>query len=243
MKNNSILFKKIVLLACCGLMSLSVTACGGNNITSENAEESETETEIKTEAEKSDSVWGDETEPESSETTYADLTDYDESIAVAEQSSVGDESPYYGIMYASVLDINGNQGDSNTVYTFKDKKDPENAWSVTGLEIADIEADLVTGNDVVILFHGDIVNDAEELEFIAVLPDGDYSLKQAEGTTLSNTMSVFELETADNNTIEFIKDNCKMDEDAMNSDSGDKIKVYYADGGELGNFPLRIVKQ
>ena len=96
---------------------------------------------------------------------------------------------------------------------------------------------------MVILFHGDIVKDAEELEFIAVLPDGNYSLKQAEGTTLSNTMSVFALETTDNNTIEFIKDNCKMDEDAMKSDSGDKIKVYYADGGELGNFPLRIVKQ
>ncbi len=242
MKNNNILFKKIGLLACCGLMSLAVTACGGNK-TSANAEESETEAETEAEAEGSDSEGEDETEPESSETTYANLTDYDESIAVTEQSSVGDESPYYGIMYASVLDINGNQGDSNTVYTFKDKKDPENAWSVTGLEIADIEADLVTGNDVVILFHGDIVKDAEELEFIAVLPDGNYSLKQAEGTTLSNTMSVFALETADNNTIEFIKDNCKMDEDAMKSDSGDKIKVYYADGGELGNFPLRIVKQ
>ena len=117
MKNNNILFKKIGLLACCGLMSLAVTACGGNK-TSANAEESETEAETEAEAEGSDSEGEDETEPESSETTYANLTDYDESIAVTEQSSVGDESPYYGIMYASVLDINGNQGDSNTVYTF-----------------------------------------------------------------------------------------------------------------------------
>ena len=50
----------------------------------------------------------------------------------------------------------GEQGDSSTIYTFSDKKDPDNGWSFSGLEIRDIEAELETGADVCVLFSGDI---------------------------------------------------------------------------------------
>ncbi len=172
---------------------------------------------------------------------YESVTgNYEESIAV---SGVNEkQSPYYGVMYVSVLDVNGNPGDSKTVYSFKDKSDPENAWSVTGLEIGDIEAEMIPGADVAILFHGDVIRDAENLEFIAVLPDGEYTIRKAVGTTLSNTMSSFALNTKEGDPLSFTKDNCRIEEDAMNRDSGDEVTVYYADGGELGKYPLRIYK-
>ncbi len=163
---------------------------------------------------------------------------YKESTAVY---GVNEEaSPYYGVMYVSVLDVNGNPGDSGTVYSFKDKNDPENAWSVTGLEIGAIEAELVPGADVAILFHGDVIRDGENLEFIAVLPDGNYKLRKTVGTTISNTMSTFVVQTAEGSTVSFLKDNCRIEDGAMNRDSGDLVIVYYADGGELGKFPMRI---
>lgn len=163
---------------------------------------------------------------------------YEESIAVSNVNEAA--SPYYGIMYASVMDINGSQGDSSTVYSFRDKSDPENVWSVTELEIGAIEAEISEGADVALLFHGDVIRDSENIEFIAVLPDGSYTLKRTEGITLSNTMSTFTLITGSGEDITFIKDNCRIEDGAMSTDSGDSVVVYYADGGELGNYPLRI---
>ena len=181
-----------------------------------------------------------ETQEETTAAYETPMGSYEESIAV---SGVNEkESPYYGVMYVSVLDVNGSSGDSKTVYSFKDKSDPENAWSVTGLEIGVIEAEIVPGADVAILFHGDVMRDGENLEFIAVLPDGDYEIKKAVGTTVSNTMSSFVLDTGNGTQISFFKDNCKIEDDAMNRDSGDRVTVYYADGGELGKYPLRIYK-
>ena len=130
--------------------------------------------------------------------------------------------------------------DSSTVYSFKDKNDPDNAWSVTGLEIGYIEAELAAGTDVVILFHGDMVRNTEDVEFIAVLPDGGYTLKRIFGVTTANMMSSFTVQTGDGTQIQLIKDNCRIDNGAMTRDSGDPVIVYYADGGELGCYPLRV---
>lgn len=174
------------------------------------------------------------------ESTYAVAANYEESIAAEKAEIAEGESPYFGIMHASIIDINGSIGESSTVYSFKDKIDPENIWSVTGLEIGDIETDMAVGNDVVVLFNGDIVKDAENLQFLVLLPEGQYVLKKAEGVTTSSTMSVFSIRTSDGGVLDFLKDNCRMDENTLNADSGDKVRVYYADGGELGNYPLRV---
>ena len=166
------------------------------------------------------------------------LSHFEESVAVSGVNETG--SPYYGVMHVRVLDVNGNPGESKTVYSFREKNDPENAWSVTGLEIGYIGADIVPGADVAVLFHGDVIRDAENIEVIAVLPDGGYQIRKTQGTTVSNTMSSFVINTASGETLSFIRDNCRIEEGAMNRDSGDIIAVYYADGGELGNYPLRV---
>ena len=177
-------------------------------------------------------------EEETEETEPAFEGEYPGTVAAKEPGE--EESPYYGIMYATVLDIDGGGMDSSTVYSFKDKNDPDNAWSVTGLEIGYIEAELAAGTDGVILFHGDMVRNTEDVEFIAVLPDGGYTLKRIFGVTTANMMSSFTVQTGDGTQIQLIKDNCRIDNGAMTRDSGDPVIVYYADGGELGCYPLRV---
>lgn len=236
----NISMRKMIIPLCCVAFICCMTACGGDKTDSKDDENSvsgiNTEHSDNTNTEEG----GFEENAESSKNlSLSAQSTYIQTITVAEKELSEGESPYFGIMQVSVLDVNGNVGESSTVYSFKDKQDPENILSVTGMEIGDIEADMSEGNDVVVLFNGDIVNDAENVRFIAVLTDGEYKLKEAEGTTSYNNMSVFTLETKDG-SIQFLKDNCKIDENALKSDSGEKLKVYYADGGELGNFPLRI---
>lgn len=231
-----------IALLCCVL-----TACGGNaadksgtTVTDlSTADASESAGQDEEFVASSEGVTADETTM-TDESIYAAAADYEESIAAEKNETAEGESPYFGIMHASIIDINGSVGESNTVYSFKDKIDPENIWSVTGLEIGDIEADMAVGNDVVVLFNGDIVKDAENLQFLVLLPEGDYKLKTAEGVTVSNTMSVFTINTSDGASMDFLKDNCRIDDDTLNADSDDTVKVYYADGGELGNYPLRV---
>lgn len=246
---------KAAIAACFAILSCQLTACGfgANNTANEDeAAASAEETLVGTEegetsvSDLSDNAeQGENTGAEEgtyvNESTYAGMDNYEESMAAKKEELAEDESPYFGIMHVSITDINGNVGESNTVYSFRDKTDPENIWSVTGLEIGDIEAEMAVGNDVAVLFNGDIVKDAENLQFMVLLPDGSYELKEAEGVTTGNTMSVFTVRTADGNTIDFMKDNCRIDEAALRADMGDKVKVYYADGGELGKFPFRVL--
>lgn len=216
------------------LAAMSLTACRGRlDETTEAVTESSREAD-ETAAEGDTSAETAETETLSDE-TYAGT--------VAALEAAEDESEYFGIMNATVLQINGKQGESNTVYSFKDKNDPDNCWSFTGLEIGDIETELAAGQDVVILFNGDIINDSENVSFMVILPDGQFTMKRAEGKTVNNMMSTFTVETSSGETLQFMKDNCRMDANVLSADSGDRVIVYYADGGnEYGNYPLRVFK-
>lgn len=163
---------------------------------------------------------------------------YEGTIKAPEADS--DESPYYGIMHATVIDINGKIGDSATIYTFTDKLDPDNSWSFSGLEIGDIEAEPTVGMEVAILFTGNITGDTDSVRFAVILPEGDFTLKRIEGKTVNNVMSQFTVMSASGTEVTLIKDNCRMDDNALSSESGDTVIVYYADGGELGNYPVRV---
>ncbi len=222
MKRWTELRKRLLPLLILMAAAVLLTGCFGRSSSEEEAEGEEiTET-------------ADPEEQEEMEGEYAGT--------VAAREAAADESPYYGIMYATILDINGSGNDSSTVYSFKDKSDPDNAWSVTGLEVGDIETELKAGLDVVILFHGDMLRDSENVQFLAILEDGEYELKRVAGVTTSNMMSTFTVETASGNEIQMIKDNCRIDSGALTRDSGEPVTVYYADGGEHGCYPLRVYK-
>lgn len=233
---------------CIALICCMITACGSHKDASTGAKSSASlassnseDTQAEASASDEEAQSGQNSQEETEESTYSGSLVYEESISAKEDAVLAEgESPYYGIMHASIIDINGNVGDSATVYSFKDKLDTENIWSVTGLEIGDIEADMAVGNNVAILFNGDIVRDAENLQFMVILPEGDYTLLEADGVTVGSTMSVFSINTADGSTIDFLKDNCRIDDSVLKSESGDHVKVYYAHSEEYGNFPLRV---
>jgi hypothetical protein len=252
LKISTAAYKKRMLPAAFALaFMLAAAACGGRGDQETAGSEIQAEEEAMTEEtsvseadanevqEKERSAGSGEGSSEADAETEAEQRiEYEGTLSAGEAK--GDESPYYGIMHATVISINGKQGDSSTIYTFSDKKDPDNGWSFSGLEIRDIEAELETGADVCVLFSGDITGDGENVEFIAVLPDGEYTMRRIEGETVSNLMSTFTVLTDGGEEITFLKDNCMVDENALSSDSGDHVIVYYADGGELGNFPARV---
>lgn len=227
--------KKIAL--CLLLAVASVSAACGKKQDETTAAVSSEESDIPEEAAASREALNDEsTEAE----TFSDEV-YEGTVAASEAAD--DESPYFGIMYATVLEVNGKQGDSKTIYSFKDKSDPDNGWSFTGLEIGDIETELEAGQDVVILFSGDIINDSENVDFMVILPDGKYELKRIEGKTSGNMMSTFTVDTSTGESVLLMKDNCRMDPNVLSGDSGDKVIVYYAAGDEAnGNYPVRVFK-
>lgn len=245
---------RYIAALCIALICCMLAACGGHKEAADGEDtvvRTETGTEdtnvdgasSSAEASSEDAVMEQDalTETGNEESTYSGSAVYEESIAAAADTELAEgESPYYGVMHASIIDINGNVGDSATVYSFKDKMDTENIWSVTGLEIGDIEADMAVGNDVAILFNGDIVRDAENLQFMVILPEGAYTLMEAEGVTTGSTMSVFSIETADGTSIDFLKDNCRMDDNILKSEYGDRVRVYYAHNEQYGNYPLRV---
>ena len=148
-------------------------------------------------------------------------------------------SGYFGIMHALILDIHNDSG--STVYKLQDKADPENAWAVSAIEFADIEDEAEIGNEVSILFQGNIIEDPENVRFLVMLPDGDYSIKKITGSTTANMMSTFTVQTSSGEIV-FNKDNCRIEDGAMQDDSGEKVAVYYADCGELGNYPFKVYK-
>lgn len=235
----------VFFVSSCARKNSETNVSGESETITESSEaqsEKESEAEDETESEK-------EGETESANSLSKDETALDEDTLLAEETypetmeapeAADDESPYFGIMYASVVSVNASGQVEDTSYTLIDKSDTMDSWTLTELEIGDVAVDMTVGTDVVLLFNGDVINDSENVRFLAALPDGSYSIKKVTGVVNESLMSTFELETDDGEIIYFIKDNQKMDEGALNTETEKEITVYYADGGDMGNFPLRI---
>lgn len=149
-------------------------------------------------------------------------------------------SPYFGVMHARVLGVQTDEEEGTQLYNLQDLNDPENAWAIADTDIGSVSADMTPGSTVAALFHGDIVSDSENVRFIAILPDEDYEIRRAEGTTVNNVMSTFRLQLDGGSELSFLKDNCEIEEGAMQNDSGDRIIVYYAAGSDGTNYPFKI---
>ena len=177
-----------------------------------------------------------ETEAES-QLRAAESETYAETAAVRGVNEDG--SRYFGIMHAVILDVQTDRSGDRT-YSLKDKSDPEEAWSVTEAELAYMEAEPAPDAEVALLFHGDIIGDSENVRFLAMLPEGSYTVRSATGVTESNMMSSFSMRTGKGELLSFVKDNCRMEEGAMTETDGDRITVYYAEGAS--NYPFKVYK-
>ena len=178
------------------------------------------------------------TEGETSSASSLEGETYPETVAADGINEDG--SGFFGIMHA-VLSGVVQEKDGMTVYTFQDKLDPDNSWAIPGIELGDVLVDPEKGTETAILFQGDIINDADSVDFIAMLPEGEYEIKRAEGVTMHNSMSTFSLRDASGAEIIFLKDNCNVEEGSLENDSGDSIIVYYAESSADGScYPFRI---
>ena len=156
----------------------------------------------------------------------------------SEDGSIRDR---FGVMHATVLDVQDGERDGLYVYTLRDEQDPDNIWCLYSQEIGSIVAEMNGGKKVAVLFSGDIVNDPDGLEFIAILNDAPYAIKKAEGTTVANMMTSFTVRTGKGVELNFIKDNCKVDRDALSTDNSSRVLIFYADcGGD--KYPVRVYK-
>lgn len=163
---------------------------------------------------------------------------YPETMAMEETPKTG--SPFLGIMHAVITGV-VTESDGVTVYSFQDKLDKENVWAIPGVELGDVLVDPISGTETAILFQGDVINDSENVDFIVMLPEGEYDIKRAEGVTTQNAMSTFSLRTLSGEELVFLKDNCVIEDGALDEDSGDNVIVYYAQSREDGAcYPFRI---
>lgn len=154
--------------------------------------------------------------------------------------SEGNVSGNFGIMHAKVLGVQPDNDEGIDIYSLQDKNDAENMWSIPGNRIGSIEADMSEGSEVAVAFKGDMINDFENVKFIAVIPEGNYLISSVTGTTVVNVMSTFSISTDDGKEMTFLKDNCEIEEDAMTGDSGERISVYYAQAADGTNYPLAV---
>lgn len=149
----------------------------------------------------------------------------------------------FGVMHALVLDVQPGEKSGNYVYTLCDKEDPEEAWSIESQLVGDIVADVEKGAEVAVLFSGDIVEDPDNVSFIAILEEKKYSIRSAEGTVINNMMNSFTLRTKNGQELTFVKDNCIVDRDALGTTKGGSILVYYADAGTPILYPFRVYNE
>lgn len=213
-KKNTVaeLFKKASLLMLSLLLVLTMASCGGKK---EKEETSETETEEEKEI-------------------YPGTVAY-----VSEDEETHD---LFGVMHALVLNVQNGEKDGLYVYTLRDESDPENAWALNSQDIGVVVAEVERGKKVSVLFSGDMIDDADNVEFIAILEDRDYKIKSIEGVTVTNMMSSFSVKGKDSKEYSFLKDNCRVDRDALSTEGNSKVIVYYADCGAVEHYPVRVYK-
>lgn len=205
------LFGKASLILVSLLLALSLTACGGKNKKTEPAQAETEETKEQ----------------------------YPETVAYVSENDGTEEC--FGVMHATVLNVQDGDKDGLYVYTLRDESDPENAWSLNSQDIGDIVAEVERGKKVSVLFSGDMIEDADNVEFIAILDDRNYRIKTIEGITSANMMSSFSVK-AKNGEYTFIKDNCHVDRDALSTGGNSRVIVYYADSGDAELYPVRVYK-
>jgi len=207
-------WKKAALFMTLVLLVLCITACGGKK----SGETDGTTAQAVTE----------------DENAYPGTASY--------ENPEEEASDRFGIMHATVLDVQNGEKDGLFIYTLRDREDPDNAWCLNSQDVGSIVCTVTGGKEVAVLFSGDIVNDPDSVEFIAILDDAPYTIKKTEGTTVSNMMNSFTIRTTGGVELTFVKDNCKVDRDALSTEPGSRLLIYYTDGGSVEHYPLRVYK-
>ena len=203
----------LLLLALC----FSLCACG-------KAKEKETEASEET----------------AEETTLSSTQNYPGAIRVTVPGSESYET--FGVMHGFILDVQTDDG-KHPVLTVRDDEDPENAWTVDTAFVKDVAAVPEKGGRAALFFYGDIENDPDSVEMLAVWPDGNYAIRVVDGVTAENTVDDFTVRENGRQTgLRFLKNNCLADKDTTGSSEAVGVRVVYVESGAAVKYPLRICR-
>lgn len=122
------------------------------------------------------------------------------------------------------------------------KADNGETYDIRLSQIRDMEVEIAADVQIAIAYVGKPQGELEDVVLVVALPEQEeWTIITEKGTTISNAMSTFSMETEDGQEIGFMKDNCPMEDGSLTSDSGDKIEVTYINSMGI-NFPLEIKK-
>lgn len=103
-------------------------------------------------------------------------------------------------------------------------------------------SEIAPGKEVALAYQGEYNGKNLNGIKLLLLLDGQatWEVRIAQGTTVYNMMSSFEIQTEDGQQISFLKDGCGQDEGVMTKDSGDRVTVTYVSTENEENYPLHI---
>ena len=159
-----------------------------------------------------------------------------ETETAQDQTEAPKESAQYHMLQGTIT----RAEEDGSVFTLQadDGKD----YDIRLSDIRDVETQIAPDVQIAIAYIGDPLGDLEDVDLVVALPEQEeWTIITEEGTTTANAMSSFTMETADGRELSFIKDNCPIEDGALSSDSGDKVKVTYVTSDET-NFPVEIRK-
>lgn len=120
--------------------------------------------------------------------------------------------------------------------------DDGKSYEIKLSDIRDAEVEIKKDVQIAIAYLGEPLGELGDVTMVVALPEQEeWDILTVEGTTVSNAMSTFTVETEDGESLSFLKDNCPMEEGALAGDSGDKVQVIYV-SSEGMNYPVEIRK-
>ncbi len=169
--------------------------------------------------------------PETAEETTAAETE--EETAATEAADLSDGSDYF-MLQGVVHDISDDDD------SFSLLCDDGVTREISVYDIGDMEINLEDGEQIAIACIGKMSDDLSGVKLIVALPEQEeWTFAEKTGVTTNNAMSAFGIETDDGETIQFLKDNCPIYDDALAGDEGDRVTVSYVISAD-GNFPMEI---
>lgn len=207
------MMRRIFYIALLTMMTISFgTACSKKTVNTETSVQEET------------------TEGRKEETTAQAETE------ASTEASSQEENGRYHMLQGTII----KAAEDGSVFTLK--ADDGKEYEIPLSQIGDVETEIEANKQIAVAWIGEEGAGLEDMDLVLALPEQEeWSILTETGTTTSNSMSTFSVETRDGREISFIKDNCLVEDGALSSDSGDKVEVVYVTSQGF-HFPLEIKK-
>ncbi|MCB7318860.1 hypothetical protein [Lacrimispora sp. 210928-DFI.3.58] len=106
-------------------------------------------------------------------------------------------------------------------------------------DIRDVETDIEKDKQIAIACVTETGDHKDAVMVVALPEQEEWSFEEVSGETTANAMSTFTLKTEGGQELSFMKDNCPIEEGALNRDSGDQVRVTYISALN-SNFPIMV---